>query len=145
MKRIMVENYKEDKYYQRVVAAVATTLESSTFVASANVFIEMGLLTSQHLEDWRRGRAPYLERVISCNLSKANRILRLLRLHAHDLNLRPSQTVYKQWGKGRSGILRFSKSGKEDVEAAYSRHFVQTPAKRKATDNVDRDHAAVQF
>ena len=139
MKRVTVENYKEDKYYRGVVAAVATILESRNFVAPVDVFIQMEFLTHQQLEDWRRGRIPYLERAVSCNLSKASRILRLLRLHAHDLNLKPSQTVYKKWGKGRSRTLRFSKSGKADLEAAYSRHFVQPSAKRQAAD---RGHAS---
>jgi hypothetical protein len=33
------------------------------------------------------GRVPYLEKVIKCNLTSLARLLRILRLHAHDLNL----------------------------------------------------------
>jgi hypothetical protein len=35
----------------------------------------------------------YLEHVINCNLSRLSRLLRILRFHAHDLNLKPSLTV----------------------------------------------------
>jgi len=72
------------------------------------------------LESWKRGEVPYLERVIRCNLSRAGRILRVLRFHAHDLNLGPSITCYHH----RKRPLRFSKSGEPSIEQAYSRHFV---------------------
>lgn len=77
------------------------------------------------LEDWRRGRVPYLERVIVCNLSRLSRILRILRFHAHDLRLKPSATVYKRWGKGAKERLRFTKTGEPRLEEAYATHFVR--------------------
>jgi hypothetical protein len=55
---------------------------------------------------------------------KAERILRILRMHVHDLNMIPSITVYVKWGKGRRVPLRFSKSGIPRLEEDYSRHFL---------------------
>jgi len=52
------------------------------------------------------------------------RLLRILRFIAHDLNLRPSPTVYLRHGKGGRLPLRFSKSGDPKLEQAYSTHFV---------------------
>jgi len=63
--------------------------------------------------------------VVKCNLSKASRILRILRFHAHDLNLKPSMTVYKRKTAGGKIPLRFSKSGEKNLEEAYARHFVR--------------------
>lgn len=94
MKRITLENYRSDKYYPRVVRGVDSILARRDFVSPIEVFIEMGLLNVESIADWRAGRLPFLERGIQCNLSAANRILRLLRMHAHDLNLRPSGTAY---------------------------------------------------
>jgi hypothetical protein len=54
----------------------------------------MGLLEEQDIDNWRKGRVPYLEKVIKCNLAKASRIPRIL--YAHDLNLKPSLTVYRR-------------------------------------------------
>ena len=34
------------------------------------MLVGMSLLTREHLEDWRRGRVPYLERVINCSLAR---------------------------------------------------------------------------
>jgi len=67
---------------------------------------------------------PYLERVIHCNLTKLSRFLRILRFHAHDLNLVPSLTAYMRWGKGPQMRLRFTKTGDPKLEEAYARHFV---------------------
>ena len=72
---------------------------------------------------------PYLERVIDCNLTRLSRLLRILRFHAHDLNLKPSATAYMRYGKGPKQRLRFSKTGDAGIEAAYSTHFVW-PGKR---------------
>ena len=69
-------------------------------VAPVDVLIGMDLLTSERLEDWRRGRPPHLEKVVNCNLTRLSRLLWILRFHAHDLKLVPSTTVYRRWGKG---------------------------------------------
>ena len=90
----------------------------------------MELLSRESLEDWRRGRIRYLERAIHCNLSKASRILRILRMHAHDLDLKPVLTVYKRWTTGPRTLLQFSKTGNRVVEDAYARHFL-SPGKHR--------------
>jgi hypothetical protein len=55
-----------------------------------DVFVQMDLLQASDLESWRFGRIPYLEKVIRCNLAAASRILRILRMHVHDLKFQPS-------------------------------------------------------
>jgi hypothetical protein len=84
----------------------------------------MSFLTRQHLEDWRRGRVPYLERVINCNLVRLNRLLRVLRFHAHGLNLKPSLTSYMRYEKGPKQRLQFTKTRDAKLEEAYATHFV---------------------
>ena len=51
-------------------------------------------------------------------------LLRILRFHAHDLNLVPSVTAYRRLGKGPEQPLRFTKTGDRNLEEAYARHFV---------------------
>jgi len=131
MKRVTLETYRKDKYYPRVVRAVAALLAKSQVVSPVAVFVEMDLLQAPDLESWRFGRIPYLERVIRCNLAQASRILRILQMHHHDLNMRPSQTHYRRWGKGPKVALRFTKSGAAALEEAYSRHFLAPGPKSK--------------
>ena len=57
--------YRTDPLYPRIVNAVAAILEKGKVVAPVDVLVRMGLLTPEHLEGWRRGRIPYLERAIT--------------------------------------------------------------------------------
>jgi hypothetical protein len=145
VKKITLANYKKDTYYPRIVRAVAALLAKGEVVAPVDLFVRMELLRAEDLEAWRFGRVPYLEKVIRCNLAKASRILRIFRMHAHDLNLRPSQTSYKKWGKGHKVPLRFSKSGRPGLEEAYSRHFLAPGKKAKAVRPPPRPEAEVEI
>jgi len=80
LKKITVANYRRDPYYAAIVRVVDDLLLEKGFVAPVELFIRMDLLSPESAENWRRGRISYLERVIRCNLSKASRILRILRM-----------------------------------------------------------------
>ena len=124
MKKITLANYRQDRHYARIVKATEDLLRERGFVAPVELFVRMELLSAESVEDWRRGRISYLERAIRCNLSKASRILRILRMHAHDLDLKPLLTTYKRWTRGPRTLLRFSKTGDRGVEDAYARHYL---------------------
>jgi hypothetical protein len=137
MKLIPASTYRKDKYYPRVVRAVGKILARSDVVTPPDIFIEMGNLTKKNYESWCKGQVPYLERVFEGSLSKANRILRIIGFHVHDLNMVSRQAVYHQWGKEKNRILRFSKSGDPTVEKAYSWHYTwnQSPQKKQIAIN----------
>jgi hypothetical protein len=69
------------------VRAVAKLLARADVVAPSDILIEMGNLSKKNYEAWRKGQVPYLERVFEGSLSKANRILRIIGFHVHDLNM----------------------------------------------------------
>ena len=138
MKQVTVHTYRQDPYYPRVVRAVATILARADVVAPVDVLLEMGNLTPKHHEAWSRGHVPSLERVFAGSLSKANRILRLIGFHVHDLNMLPRRTVYHQWGQGNNRLLRFSKSGNEDIEDAYSTHYVWHRSQEKKRQVIEQ-------
>ena len=100
-----VANYREDALYPRIARATDDLLRRGNVVAPVEVLIAVQLLTRARLEDWRRGRVPFLERVIHCNLTRLGRMLRILRFHAHDLNLKRAWTAYMRWGKGPKQLL----------------------------------------
>lgn len=143
MKKVTVENYRDDPYYPRIVRAVEAILATGEVVAPIDVFIRMDLLSKEDAESWRLGRVLYLEKVIRCNLAKASRILRILRMHVHDLDMRPSQADYRRWGKGPRTPLRFSKTGDPNLEEAYSRHFLSPHLKSKKQRAVEVVQSAV--
>ena len=135
MKSITATNYQKDKLYPVVAQAVAGILETTNAVTPVELLLRLQRITKAQYEDWRFGRIPYLERVCTGNLSKLNVILRILDYHARAIGLKPSQSVYHKWGRGgKHIILRFSKSGAPDLEAAYARHYVATD-RRAAGDS----------
>jgi hypothetical protein len=121
---VTVQNYKSDKLYPGVVRAFDALLTRGKVVAPVDVFLEMGNLDKSKYEDWRFGRVSSLESVILGNLSKCSRILKIIGCHAHDLDMIPSRTAYKKWGKGRKLDLKFSRSGNGKIEAKYATSFL---------------------
>ena len=121
MKKITLQNYRKDKYYPRIVKAVEKILAHEREVKPLDAFFKMGMIEKKNIDRWKKGQVPYLERVLQGNLSKLSRVLRILRFHAHDLNLSPKVTPYKRGKK----VLRFSKYGDSKLEDAYSTHFIK--------------------
>jgi hypothetical protein len=122
--KLSVDTYCNDSLYPRIIHSVAAILQSGNVVAPVDVLVGMGLLTVERLDDWRRGQVPYLEQAIDCNLTRLARLLRILRFHAHDLNLVPSVTAYMRSGRGPKERLRFTKTGDRKLEQVYATHFV---------------------
>jgi hypothetical protein len=126
MGKVAVENYRKDHYYRKIVNSFAEILGSGKVISPISVFISIGLLKQANIDNWKMGRIPYLEKVIECNLSKASRILRIISFHAHDLDMKRSLTVYKRKVKGKTVLLKFTKTGDMRLEKAYSTHFIYT-------------------
>jgi len=132
--KITKSKFKKDTLYPKVTAAVHKILKGGRVVTPVGVMMEMGYLRKDQFEDWRFGRVPCLERVISCNLSKAQRVLMILKYHSQERGLKQSSTVYKKWGKGRKQQLRFSVSGNPFMETLYATHYVAGEAKKRNPD-----------
>lgn len=136
MKKVTVGTYRKDSLYPKVVRATAALLRESDEISTVALLMKIGNLIPVDHDAWRHGRVPYLERVFQGSLSKANRYLRIIGFHAHDLNMIPSQHTYRQIGKKR--ILRFSRSGDENIEKSYARHFRWNQSQEKKQEYVNR-------
>jgi hypothetical protein len=117
--RVTLSNYKEDKYYPKVVRVVSEILGASRTVKTVEVFHRLGVLSEINYKKWQSGQVRCLELVLECNLSKANRIMTILGFHAHDLKMGKSH----DFAKHKGNILRFSKSGTKKIEELYARQF----------------------
>jgi uncharacterized protein len=117
-----------DETRTSVRRSVSDILRRQGFVSTVEVLMDMGKLSRKGYEDWRMGRVPFLERVVTINLGKLQGILRELAATCRQLGLKESFTDYRKWGKGNKVPLRFSKSGDPLVEKAYATHFVSRRA-----------------
>jgi hypothetical protein len=111
------------KLERQVVRVAERALADRRFVTAIDVLVGIGWLATQLVEDWRRGRIPYLERVVGANLHKISTAMRYLRHWAEQRGLNPSETVYVSWTRDRHP-LRFSKTGEPTIERAYRTHWV---------------------
>jgi hypothetical protein len=124
MRVVSLATFRSDPLFPKIERVVATILEKDKVVRPIDVLVGMQLLSRDDLQEWRCGRIPYLEQVISCNLTRLSRLLRILRFHVHDLKLVPSATAYLRHGSGPKQRLRFTKTGDAKLEKAYSTHFI---------------------
>ena len=103
---VTVDDFRVDPMFPKIERVVADLLVNGNVVTPIDVLVSMGLLTPAHLNDWRFGRVPCLEGVVTANLTRLTRLLRILGHYAHDLNLKPSWTAYMRYGKGPKQRLR---------------------------------------
>ena len=93
---------------------------------------------------WRFWKIPYLEQVCTCNLRQLSVIMKQIRSFSEKAGLKPSFCYYKRWGvkkkQGHKPVLplRFSKSGKPEIEKAYATHYVD----RKRVEELKKEKRA---
>jgi hypothetical protein len=107
----------------RVERAAEAALVEHRYVSAVDVLLRLGWLAPPHLDLWRQGRVECLERVVQASLGKQSTAMRTLRAWAGRRGLKPSETVYVARTRDRRR-LRFSVSGKPDIERAYRTHWV---------------------
>ena len=111
------------KLEERVIRAAGAALTDHHYVTSIDVLVGMGWLTTSQVDQWRRGRVDYLERVVNANLSKVSAAMDAFRRWARSEGLQPSETGYTARTRDHRR-LQFSKSGNPRIEAAYRTHWV---------------------
>lgn len=107
---------------KRTRTAMETVCFKKGFVQVPDVLLEIGVLSPADYESWRKGRIPYLEKVLHVSLPKSNAIIREMKSCAAEKGWKASLTVFKQQKGNR--ILRFSKSGNPNIEKAFQTVYV---------------------
>lgn len=125
----------DKELHDKVNSAMYNLIKDKGVASPVEVLMAVGVLSKESYENWRRGRVSYLERVCQINLGKLSTINHEIRVFARKNDLKASWTDYRQWGKGKSNRLRFSKSGGEQIERLYATHYV---SQRKIAEAVER-------
>ena len=109
---------------KRVIQAAESALFHQHYVSCLDILIGLNWLQLSHVQDWRKGKIPYLEKVIQVNLSKISYAMKCFRSWTHAKELKPSETAYLRRTKGPRTELQFSKSGDSIIEQAYRTHYI---------------------
>ena len=99
-------------------------LSRQYYVSAIDLFVGIGLLQSSQVQEWRKGKIPYLEKTIQGNLIKISYAMKCFRRWAAHKSLKPSQTAYLTHTKKDKRALQFSKSGNPKIEHSYRTHYV---------------------
>lgn len=118
---------KKNLLSQRVATVAGNVVSMKGYVSVIDLMLGLSWLAPDKLHDWKAGKVPYLERVITANLSKISSAMKAFKSWAVHSKLKPSITVYKH----KSYRLRFSKTGEENIEIAYSTHYVLLKSEKK--------------
>jgi hypothetical protein len=108
---------------RRVRQVAERTLAEQHVVRPVDVLLGLGWLAPSHVEQWRQGRVPHLERVTQASLGKISTAMIELGRWARERGLQPSETAYVARTRDRRP-LRFSASGKPSIEQAYRTHWI---------------------
>lgn len=138
-----MQKTKKTKFSQSVATVAGNVVSLKGYVSAIDLMLGLNWLTPDKLNDWKKGKIPYLERVITANLTKISRTMKEFKAWALHSKLKPSQTVYKH----KSCRLRFSKSGHPNIELAYSTHYVlqkSSPKKSIVTDETGHIDARIK-
>ena len=122
---------------QRVGIAAQKILYEKKYISAIDLFVGMNLLDESHMNKWRKGEIPYLEKVIQINLNKISKAMKFLKVYAMSKSLRPSITIYNKRTKGIKKLLRFSKSGNPSIEKAYSTHWISPILNKDNQENLN--------
>lgn len=104
-------------------------LAEKGYISLIDVFVGLGYLSKNDVDEWRMKQIPYLEKSIQINLAKISFISKTVIENCRNGNLKESYTAYKSWGKGKKVDLKFSKSGNHNIEKSYSTHFLKSTVK----------------
>lgn len=117
-------NDNQKRLKKRVIQASEEALYKNQYVSPIDVFLGLKTLQSNQVEDWRKGRIPYLEKCIQGSLGKITFCMKCFRDWAKEKGLKPSYTDYLSRTRGGRKELRFSISGHPKIEESYRTHYV---------------------
>ncbi len=121
---------------ERVIKAANSVLDEKKSVSVIDIFIHIGWLDSKLVHDWRKGKVPYLERVIQANLNKISQAIRVFQSWAKNNDLKPGETAYLlKTGRSKRN-LKFSKYGDENLEETYRTHYVSPELSEKKAEKL---------
>lgn len=129
----------QEKIKKRVIQAAEETLAQQLYVSPLDVFVRMGSIPPVHVQNWKKGKIPYLEGVIQGNLHKISFAMKCFRKWALAKGLKPSKTVYLARTRGPKKLSNLAKAVTQKlrklIRLIISRLFFQKRNKQNSRRN----------
>lgn len=110
---------KQNKFSQKTSTLAGNIVSRKGHVSVIDLFLEIGWLRLDKLNDWKQGKITFLEKVITANLSKISKTMKEFRSWTVHSKLKERIIAYKHKGYR----LRFTKTGELNIETAYSTRY----------------------
>lgn len=115
----------KEQLIRKCTSAMDEIVRREGSVTPVDVLLATGLLDKKNYEAWREGRITELEAACSANMDTLATVNKVVRTHAQEMGLKKAYEPYYKTGKGRVK-LRFTRSGRDDLERHYSTRYVDT-------------------
>jgi hypothetical protein len=136
-RRAVAVSQSPSRLERRVVAAAETVLAREQSVSSLDVLAQIGWLPWGLVDDWRRGRVDYLERVAAVGPDRLATALEHLRRWAIRRGLEPGDVDYVAATRDRRS-LRFTADGDQAAERAWRTHWIRPDLSAAARERLTR-------
>ena len=133
----------------KVISICNQCIAQKQYVSAIDLLLGLGYLSPTILEDWRRGRIPYLEQRLQANLGKLSFAMQAFRQWALKNGLLPRETAYVQKATSHTIHLRFSKSGDDNIEKMYRTHYISpiltAQKQQRLIDKIEKSISLITF
>ena len=119
------------KIKERVIRSAELALNDQQHVNAIEVFLRMGWLQFVHVQDWKRGKIPFLEMYIEINPERMAYAMECFQEWACKKGLEPSQVGYLARTSGAKKELQFSENRDPQIELFYRTHFISPQLSEK--------------
>ncbi len=120
----------------RVRTAAQAVLEAQHYVSALDLFNRLGRLPLAHIQDWRRGRLPCLQKVLQVNPEKIVRAIQLLHEWAQERGLRSEEFPFLARTVRSRRELRFSAIDDPVVEKIFRTHYFDSTLSEKKIETL---------
>jgi len=121
---------------QRVISTAEAFLKSQSYVTPIEVLMGIGFLQYAHVNDWRKGKIPYVEDKIQANQNKINEAMTCFQKWGQQKRLASAQAAQFLRTKGPRTELQFSESGAPNVEEFYKTYYISPHLSDKEIDKI---------
>lgn len=128
----------QDKINQRVIQAAEQVLQNQRYLSALEVLMTLGWLQYSYVEDWKRGKIPYLEPMIQGSLEKRKVALKYFHAWAAEKDLILHQMRYIARVRESNKLLQFSEKGDTTTEDSYQNYYFSSALSEKAQEKLKK-------